>query len=81
LVHFTDIWSILRTFGIFYVYLVYFVVIWNKFSRFGMLYQEKSGNPAPNGSHLTICCQNLRPKRSSSRSDVLYTTRSSSLGL
>jgi hypothetical protein len=43
------IWSILRPFGhlailwpfdIFYGYLVYF-------SRFGMLYQEKSGNPAP----------------------------------
>jgi hypothetical protein len=41
----TDILSILRQFdilcghfGIFYGYLVYF-------SRFGMLYQEKSGNP------------------------------------
>jgi hypothetical protein len=28
------------TFGMFYCYLVYF-------SRFGMLYQEKSGNPDP----------------------------------
>jgi hypothetical protein len=40
------------TFGLFYghfciVYndLVYFVVIWYIFPRFGMLYQVKSGNP------------------------------------
>jgi hypothetical protein len=26
-------------------HLVYFVVIWCKFSSFGMFYQEKSGNP------------------------------------
>jgi hypothetical protein len=26
-------------------HLVYFVVIWYIFSRFGILYQEKSGNP------------------------------------
>jgi hypothetical protein len=31
-------WSILLLFGIFYGYLVYF-------SRFGILYQEKSANP------------------------------------
>jgi hypothetical protein len=37
-VYFMAIWSILRPFGIMYVYLVYF-------SRFGILYQEKSGNP------------------------------------
>jgi hypothetical protein len=35
---FTAIWYILLPFGTFYGYLVYF-------SRFGMLYQEKSGNP------------------------------------
>jgi hypothetical protein len=40
LVRFTDIPCILLPFGIFVVILVYF-------SRFGMLYQEKSGNPAP----------------------------------
>jgi hypothetical protein len=47
-------WYILWPFGIFYghlVYifyghLVYFWSIWYIFSRFGMLYQEKSGNPA-----------------------------------
>jgi hypothetical protein len=27
--------------------LVYFMVIWYIFPRFGMLYQEKSGNPGP----------------------------------
>jgi hypothetical protein len=37
-VYFTTIWYILWPFNIFYGPLVYF-------SRFGMLYQEKSGNP------------------------------------
>jgi hypothetical protein len=41
-----SIWSILRPFGIFYGTLVYFIVIWNIFPRFGMLCHEKSGNPA-----------------------------------
>jgi hypothetical protein len=40
--------------------LVYFVVIWNIFPRFGLLFREKSGNPAldqpsghgvPDGEH------------------------------
>jgi hypothetical protein len=39
LVYFMEIWSILWTFGIFCGNLVYIY-------RFGMLYQEKSGNPA-----------------------------------
>jgi hypothetical protein len=38
LVYFTVIWYILWQFGVFVGYLVYF-------SRFGMLHQEKSGNP------------------------------------
>jgi hypothetical protein len=33
-------------FGTIYGDLVTFVVIWYVFSRFGMLYKEKSGNPA-----------------------------------
>jgi hypothetical protein len=40
--HFMDTWSNLRPLGLFcgfYGHLVYF-------SRFGMLYEEKSGNPA-----------------------------------
>jgi hypothetical protein len=39
LVYFMTIWPILRPVEIIYVHSVYF-------SRFGMLYQEKSGNPA-----------------------------------
>jgi hypothetical protein len=38
LVYFTDTWTILRSFDKFYGHLVYFF-------RFGVLYQEKSGNP------------------------------------
>jgi hypothetical protein len=43
-VYITDIWSILWSICIFYGYLVYF-------SRFGTLYQEKSGNTGA-GLHL-----------------------------
>jgi hypothetical protein len=45
-VYFMEIWSIIRSFSIIYLYSVYFVVIWYIFSRFGILFQEKSGNPA-----------------------------------
>jgi hypothetical protein len=38
------IWSILRPLEMFYGHLVYFVVIWYISPRFGILYQEKSGN-------------------------------------
>jgi hypothetical protein len=34
-------WHVLRQFGIYYGHLVHF------FPRFGKLYEEKSGNPAP----------------------------------
>jgi hypothetical protein len=37
--------SILRPLEIFYIHLVYFVVSWYIFPRFGILDQEKSGNP------------------------------------
>jgi hypothetical protein len=59
--YFVVIWYILWSFGIFCGHLVYFVVIWYilwsfgifcghlvHFPRVGMLYQEKSGNPASN---------------------------------
>jgi hypothetical protein len=36
---------ILRPFVIFCGHLIYFMVIWYIFTRFGMLYKEKSGNP------------------------------------
>jgi hypothetical protein len=45
-IYFMIIWSILRPLEIFYGHLVYFVVIWYISRRFGILYQEKSGNPA-----------------------------------
>jgi hypothetical protein len=45
LVYFMIIWSILLLLEIFYGHLVYFVVMWYIFPRFGILYQEKSGNP------------------------------------
>jgi hypothetical protein len=58
LVYFMDTWSILRSFVIFYGHLVHFTVfcciLWifgivccnlAYFPRFGILYQEKSGNP------------------------------------
>jgi hypothetical protein len=44
LVYFMTIWSILRLLEIFYGHLVYFIVIWYISSRFGILYQENSGN-------------------------------------
>jgi hypothetical protein len=40
-----DTQSIFLPFGIFYGQLVYFVVILAYFSRFGILYKEKSSNP------------------------------------
>jgi hypothetical protein len=39
------IWSILLQFHVFYGHFVYCAVILVHFSRFGMLQQEKSGNP------------------------------------
>jgi hypothetical protein len=40
-----SIWYIVRTIGIFYDPLLHFVLIWYIFSRFGIVHQEKSGNP------------------------------------
>jgi hypothetical protein len=45
LVYSMVIWSILRRFGIFCDHLLYLRVIWYIFPLFGMLDQEKSGNP------------------------------------
>jgi hypothetical protein len=47
LVYFTAIWYILWQLGIFCGNLVYFIASSYVFSRFGKLYQEKSGNPGP----------------------------------
>jgi hypothetical protein len=63
LVYFVDIWYILWPFGTFCGQLVYVVAIryfygymylWYIFYRFGILYQEKSGNPASVRSFFTI---------------------------
>jgi hypothetical protein len=40
------IWNILRTLGTFYDHLVHFVLISYILSSLGIMYQEKSGNPA-----------------------------------
>jgi hypothetical protein len=42
---FMTIWSILRPLEIFYDHLEYFEAIWYIFPLFGILDQEKSGNP------------------------------------
>jgi hypothetical protein len=44
-IYFMATWNILRRVGIFYDHLVHFVFIWCIFSGFGIMYQEKSGNP------------------------------------
>jgi hypothetical protein len=62
-IYFTDIWNILQTFGIFYRHLEYFMTIWyilcsfgTFFSGFGIMHQEKSGNPGCNEEiRVTIC--------------------------
>jgi hypothetical protein len=45
LMYFIAIRNILRTFGISYDHLVHFCVHLVNFPRFGIVYQEKSGNP------------------------------------
>jgi hypothetical protein len=58
------IWNILQTFGIFYDHLEHFETIWytlcsfGTFSGFGIIYQEKSGNPDTNA----IFCRSFRPE-------------------
>jgi hypothetical protein len=45
LVYFMASWNILIRFGKFYGHLVHFVFFWYIFLIFGIMYQEKSGNP------------------------------------
>jgi hypothetical protein len=52
LIYLMAILNILQTFGIFYDHLVQFVFIWYIFSGFGIMYQEKYGNP---GVHVCQC--------------------------
>jgi hypothetical protein len=46
LIYLMAICNISRTLGIFYDHMVHFFLIWYIFSGFGIVYQEKSGNPA-----------------------------------
>jgi hypothetical protein len=48
-IYFLVVWNILRSFGVFYGHLENVVVIWYIFPHFGILCQEKSGNPVLNG--------------------------------
>jgi hypothetical protein len=57
------IWYILCPFGTFCVHLVHFVSIWYIFFGFGIMYQEKSGNPdyirqRPGTMTHSGCCDN-----------------------
>jgi hypothetical protein len=56
--YFWAIWSIFWLFGIFCGHLLYYVVIWYIFRRFGMLYQEKSGNP---GQRCPLLINRMHP--------------------
>jgi hypothetical protein len=55
----------MKAYGLFYGHSVYFTAIWYilllfGFSRFGMFYQEKSGNPTPkSGQPLLLKISNL----------------------
>jgi preprotein translocase subunit SecG len=53
------IWNILRQFTSFYDNLVHFDVICYIFTIFGILLQEKSGNPA--GNFYSLLSQNFEP--------------------
>jgi hypothetical protein len=49
-IYFTTILNILRPFVIFHDHLVHFVLFsWSIFSSFGIMHQEKSGNPSEEG--------------------------------
>jgi hypothetical protein len=50
LTYFTTNLNILLIFGICYEHLVHFVFIWYFFPGFGIMYQEKSGNPGLGGA-------------------------------
>jgi hypothetical protein len=54
LISFMAIWNILETFGIFYDHLGTFCVHLVHFYRFGIMYQEKSGNPARTTSFFSF---------------------------
>jgi hypothetical protein len=54
LLNFMAIWSILWRFGIFYDHFGTFCIHLVHLSGFGTMYQEKSGNPAPDSSRTEV---------------------------
>jgi hypothetical protein len=73
LLYFMTIWSILGPLEIFYAHLVYFVVIWYIFPRFGILDQQKSGNPALH--HKIIQSESSLKNLLDSNPDILFLKR------
>jgi hypothetical protein len=61
LVYFMSIRSILRPLETFCGHLIFFVVIWFIFLCFGMLYQEKSGNPDSDWSKKKVEPGDFKP--------------------
>jgi hypothetical protein len=63
LIYFMAIWYILLPFDIFYGHLIYFMAIFMfllTFYRFGMFYQEYSGNPVLHLHSTRLCSVRLR---------------------
>jgi hypothetical protein len=60
LTYFMAIGNILRTFEIFYDTLVHFVFIWYIFYGFGIIHQEKSGNPGVRALPKFGACDSFR---------------------
>jgi hypothetical protein len=48
--------NILQPFGKFYDHLVHFAFIWYIYSGFGIMHQEKSGNPGPEAGFTKVKC-------------------------
>jgi hypothetical protein len=65
-IYFMYICNILRTLGILHDHLVNFVFIWYILSGFGIMYQEKSGNPGAQEAKTGLK-QKLWKRRSSTR--------------
>jgi hypothetical protein len=68
LTYFMAIWNILPTFWIFYDNFVHFVFIWYIFSRFGIMYQDLSGNP---DGQVNSCSTRRRKKLFKWKNDFL----------
>jgi hypothetical protein len=71
-----SIWNILRTFGIFYGHLVIYLQFANPPPRFGILCQEKSGNPDVLATiHQTLSFQNSRTNVCGAVANIFHSPR------